>query len=417
MTPSQIKISDFAYDLPDYRIAKYPLANRGDSKLLVYRQGALIDSTISALEDFLPRNAAVYFNQSKVVKARLAFQKPTGGKLEIFCLEPADVYADYTDAMQATGTAYWKCLVGGAAKWKEGLRLSLSLPADATTKQPALHMTAEKIAREGDVFQIAFHWDAASGLNFAACLERAGQLPIPPYLNRRSEAVDLNRYQTVFAQDEGSVAAPTAALHFSAAQLDALRQQGHPVSFLTLHVGAGTFKPVKSEEMAGHEMHAEWIEISREAVNRLKVQLEEGVPVVAIGTTVARTLESLYWIGCRLKAGHATSDAGALHLSQWTPYASDVTELPTPTAALTYVLQYLETEKLDKLVAKTSLIILPGYSFKILSALLSNFHQPKSTLLLLVSAWIGADWKKLYGYALAHDYRFLSYGDACLLLP
>ena len=413
--PSELEIKDFQYDLPDNRIARFPLAERDLSKLLIFKDGKISESVYRQLADQIPTDSLLLFNQAKVIHARLYFQKPTGGKLEVFCLEPDERYPDITTAMAQEGEVYWRCLIKGAAKWKGSEALVLNIDfRDGSGKSVPLMATAEKIEKRDKDFILKIKWKAGSGakLSFSELLHYAGQMPIPPYLKREAEASDEIRYQTIFAEKEGSVAAPTAALHFTPEVLRRLKEKNIDTERLTLHVGAGTFMPVKSEQMKGHEMHSEWIEVSHRLVRQLISHIRAGKKVIAVGTTSARTLESLYWIGVRMLRKEWTADSGIV-VSQWYPY--ERLDEFSPLEALSALAQYFERSGKELLITKTQLIIAPGYAFKIFDGLITNFHQPASTLLLMISALVGAQWRQIYDYALDHDFRFLSYGDGCLL--
>ena len=403
MHPRDLHISDYTYELPDERIAKYPLSERDASKLLVYNDGAITEDTYSNIAARIPAGTFMVFNQTKVVNARLLFTKPSGGVIEVFCLAPADIYADIQTAMLQKGKVQWECLVGGAGKWKHGTVLQLSHHA------PDLILSAKIVSRTASSFVLELEWDDKS-LTFAEVLHYVGKVPLPPYLHRSADISDEERYQTLFAKEEGSVAAPTAGLHFTNEVLQKLTQKDIDTAFVTLHVGAGTFKPVKSATMAEHEMHAEWIEVDVDFILKLKAHLNDGV--VAVGTTSLRTLESLYWIGSKLLRGE-TIDLHGIAVSQWDPYEQPT--ICTAADALQAVLTYLDTNGLAKLITRTQILIAPGYTFRVVKGLVTNFHQPKSTLLLLVSAVIGDDWKRVYEYAVGHNFRFLSYGDGSLL--
>lgn len=399
--PKSIKIEDYNYNLPDEKIAKFPLDNRGDSKLLVYKNEQISETQYQNLSKVLPEDAFLVFNNTKVVKARLIFQKPTGGKVEIFCLEPKDFSGEMTQAMAQKESSTWYCLVGGAKKWKEGA-VYLETPS-------GLMIKAERKGRENDAFVIQFSWTPISK-TFSEVLKETGELPLPPYINRKAEETDQDRYQTTFAKHEGSVAAPTAGLHFTPQIKESLQEKNIEFDYLTLHVGAGTFKPVDAEEIGNHDMHFELFETSKNFLISLKNKIEEGKQIIPVGTTSLRTLESLFWIGQNLING-----AAELNLTQWTPY-QEHQKKATPLESFEAIIAYLEKHKQAKFVASTQLMIAPGYEFKIASGIVTNFHQPKSTLLLLVSAMIGENWKKVYDYALNNDFRFLSYGDGCLLM-
>ncbi|GAA3999362.1 S-adenosylmethionine:tRNA ribosyltransferase-isomerase [Hymenobacter fastidiosus] len=404
--PRQLSIHDFTYQLPPERIAPEPLPDRDQSRLLVYRGGTLQDQCFQDLPAELPQNALLVFNDTKVVRARLFFHKPTGGLIELFCLEPVAPHRAIEPAMQQTGSSVWKCLVGNGKRWKGGpVTLEFEAEGQAAT------LTAERLEAAEGYSLIQFSWQPAA-LPFAAVLRGAGHLPLPPYLNREDTDVDAVRYQTVYAAHEGAVAAPTAGLHFSDLVLAAIAQRGITTARVTLHVGAGTFQPVKADQMAGHAMHGEPFVVTRAVLRQLLDQLPR--PVLAVGTTSLRTLESVYWLGSGL-VQNAEPDASALHVSQWQPYeAGPEVSL---TEALRAVLEHLEKTGAEALHATTQLLIAPGYRFRVVQGLITNFHQPESTLLLLVAALIGPDWQRVYDHALAHDYRFLSYGDSSLLLP
>ncbi|HET8574263.1 MAG TPA: S-adenosylmethionine:tRNA ribosyltransferase-isomerase [Edaphocola sp.] len=413
--PSELRIKDFQYDLPDEKIARFPLSERDMSKLLIFKDDTIKESVYRQLADHIPSGSLLLFNQAKVIHARLYFQKPTGGKLEVFCLEPDERYPDITTAMTQEGEVYWRCLVKGAAKWKGAEALELRIDyKDNSDAVIHLKATAEKVEKKDQDFILKIKWTADSGvaLSFSELLHYAGQMPIPPYLKREAEASDEIRYQTIFAEKEGSVAAPTAALHFTAEVMKRLKEKKIDTERLTLHVGAGTFMPVKSGQMKGHEMHSEWIEVSHGLVQRLISHIREDRKVIAVGTTSARTLESLYWMGVRMLRDEWDADPG-IAVSQWYPY-----ERPdefSAMEALGALDQYFERSKKDLLITKTQLIIAPGYEIKIFDGLITNFHQPASTLLLMISALAGERWHQIYDYALGHGFRFLSYGDGCLL--
>ncbi|WP_242922395.1 S-adenosylmethionine:tRNA ribosyltransferase-isomerase [Pontibacter liquoris] len=400
--PRKLAIKDFVYALPDERIAKFPLPERDQSKLLCYRSGQVSDHTFTDLPALLPPHTLLVFNDTKVVQARLLLQKETGGSVEIFCLEPVAPHREVQLAMQQTGNAVWKCLVGNNKRWKSG---PVSLYFEGGTLQ------ATREAQQEGHFLIRFNWEPAE-LTFAEVLERCGRLPLPPYLNRELTPDDHTRYQTIYANQQGAVAAPTAGLHFTDRVLHMLQAQGISTAYLTLHVGAGTFKPVKAEVMEAHEMHAEQLYISKELVLQLRQQL--GNPIIPVGTTSMRSLESLYWLGAMLLQ-HPELPSQDLHVSQWQAYETE--NPPAPAEALDALVKYMDRQGTGFLHASTQIIIAPGYTFRLCNGLVTNFHQPESTLLLLVSALIGEDWRTVYQHALDHDYRFLSYGDSSLLLP
>lgn len=404
--PKYLAIEDYNYNLPDDKIAKYPLSNRDDSKLLVYKNGKIETDAYKQIVNYLPQNSAIIFNETKVVNARLFFQKATGGKLEIFCLEPDERYHDVQTAMTQSGEVYWKCLIGGANKWKDGSALTLVEPIANTTLQ------AHLVKQVDGAYIIHFTWD--NTFSFSEILSLAGQLPIPPYLNRKSEKQDLDTYQTMFANHEGSVAAPTAALHFTPHIINALVKENITPLKVTLHVGAGTFKPVKAATMEAHDMHPEFLEVDLSFVKSLLAYKNNQQKTIAVGTTSVRTLESLYWIGNQFALGYKV-DLEQIAVPQWMPYEQEQTV--SAITALEAVITYMESQQIDRLITRTQIIIAPGYSFKIVDNIITNFHQPQSTLLLLVSAFIGEDWRMVYDYALNNDIRFLSYGDGSLLFP
>jgi S-adenosylmethionine:tRNA ribosyltransferase-isomerase len=410
MDPRNISIADYTYSLPAELIAHYPLAERDASKLLIYQKGAISEDIYRHMADHVPEGSLLVFNNTKVVEARILFRKPTGGQIELFCLEPAAEYGGMAAAMMQKGKVHWKCLIGGASKWKPGQVLHKSIaPASPTSvTSPALTLEARYLHKEDDAFLIEFSWSPAE-LGFAELLHQAGLIPLPPYIRRPPESSDAERYQTIYAQYDGSVAAPTAGLHFTGTVFKTLAAKNIRQSFVTLHVGAGTFLPVKSPTLSGHTMHVEWIEVSQETIFNLLASLDQ--PIIPVGTTSARTIESLYWLG--LKAGQNPSISPAdLTIHQWDAY-----ELPTasPQTALTALLNWMQRQGIAQLITRTQLLITPGYDWKIANALITNFHQPESTLLLLVASLIGKDWRKVYEYALTHEFRFLSYGDGCLL--
>ncbi len=403
MLPKDLRIEGYMYSLPDERVAKYPLEERDASKLLIYKQGELTESTYRNIADQIPADTLMVFNQTKVVHARLLFTKPSGGAIEVFCLAPHNEYTDIQTAMLQKGSVQWQCLVGGASKWKEGMVLQL------VNKDAHFTLSARIIDRSPGAYVLALEWDNDQ-LTFAEVLHYAGKVPLPPYLHRDAAVTDEERYQTLFAKEDGSVAAPTAGLHFTSDVLAAIKAKKIDTAFVTLHVGAGTFKPVKSETMAGHEMHAEWIDVTYETIGVIKDSLRKNI--VAVGTTSLRTLESLYWIGNKLVNGKEPDITG-ITVSQWEPYEAVAT--CTTCEALAAILAYMDSKGIKKLVTRTQILIAPGYTFRLVNGLVTNFHQPQSTLLLLVSAFIGADWRKVYDFALENGYRFLSYGDGSLL--
>jgi S-adenosylmethionine:tRNA ribosyltransferase-isomerase len=404
MDTKHIKISDYNYPLLDERIAKFPIAQRDHSKLLLYKHGEVGEDIFYNLPKYLPSGALMIFNNTKVIQARIHFRKETGALIEVFLLEPADP-TDYELMFQTTSTCSWLCLVGNLKKWKEGV-----LRRDFEIKDENLTLVAERIKEQGTSQLVKFTWNNAN-ITFADILETVGELPIPPYLNRETQESDKETYQTVYSKIKGSVAAPTAGLHFTESVLKDLDDHGIDREELTLHVGAGTFKPVKSKEIENHEMHTEYISVHRSTLEKL---IRHEGKAIAVGTTSVRTLESLYYIGARLsKYPEATEEE--LHINQWEPYDTN----PTMSAvdSIKEILSYLDRNGLNALHTSTQIIIAPGYKYKIVKMLITNFHQPQSTLLLLVSAFVNGDWHKIYDYALAHDFRFLSYGDSSLLIP
>jgi len=394
--PADLSISDFSYDLPQARIAQHPLAQRDQSKLLQYQQSVISDHRFTDLPNLLPSNALLLFNNTRVVQARLLFRKESGGLIELFCLEPILPSREVQTAMQATVEAEWLCLVGNNKRWKSGM---------LRMEHEGMLLQAERLAAQGEGYRIRFSWSPADR-SFAEILQAFGNIPLPPYLQREAEADDSQRYQTVYARFDGAVAAPTAGLHFTQAIFDGLQAKGIGRQELTLHVGAGTFKPVKAETMAGHEMHREEIVVTKSLLQRL---LTHQGPIIPVGTTSLRTLESLYWMGCMLQ----TNDARLPEPGQFTAY--ELAAELSPKEALQRLLRWLEAQQLEQVIAYTAIMIAPSYRFKLAKALITNFHQPQSTLLLLIAAAVGSQWKRIYEHALQHDYRFLSYGDSSLL--
>ena len=405
--PRHIRISEFNYPLPDERIAKFPLPVRDQSKLLLYRHGEVSEDRFTSLPNYLPADSLMIFNNTKVIQARLQFHKETGALIEVFCLEPI-LPNDYALNFQQTEHTAWLCMIGNLKKWKEG-----KLKREMVVKGKPLTLTAERGACHGTSHWVDFRWNNPE-ITFADILEVFGELPIPPYLNRDTQESDKETYQTIYSKIKGSVAAPTAGLHFTPHVLDALREKGVELEELTLHVGAGTFKPVKSEEIEGHEMHTEYISVNRSTLEKL---IAHGGKAIAVGTTSVRTLESLYHIGVTLLNNpHATEED--LHVKQWQPYETAAETIVIPAVnALQAIVTYLDRHHMETLHTSTQIIIAPGYEYKVVKTMVTNFHQPQSTLLLLVSAFLHGDWRKIYDYALTHDFRFLSYGDSSLLIP
>jgi S-adenosylmethionine:tRNA ribosyltransferase-isomerase len=396
MHPKNIFIQNFTYHLPDDKIALHPLGQRDHSKLLIYKSGIIAADRYSSIHQHLPENSLLIFNNTKVIKARILFTKPTGGVIEIFLLEPYQ--ADYTTTLSATKKCKWKCFIGGASKWKE--------------KELGFGnwgLTVKLLEKLVDAYVVEFNWD--DDISFAAILEQAGNIPLPPYIKRKPEEEDKDRYQTIYAAHDGSVAAPTAGLHFTETVFKNLAAKNINKDFVTLHVGAGTFKPVKAATMQAHEMHAEWIDVSIVFIENLIKNL--GNSIIAVGTTSLRTIESLYWLGVKALLDPALPQ---LQITQWEVY-DDLpgNETITVAEALQALINWLQKNNLSQLFTQTQILIAPGYKFMIAKAIVTNFHQPQSTLLLLVAAAVGDDWRKIYNYALKNDFRFLSYGDGSLL--
>ena len=431
MHTKEIQIKDYNYPLPDERIAKFPLSERDSSKLLVYNRGEVSSDTFRSLPNYLPKGALMVFNNTKVIRARLHFRKGQrpiqnskfkiqnsieGALIEIFLLEPA-FPVEYQENFIATSECSWYCLVGNSKKWKEGL-----LYGEFQIGGTSYTISAERVAPHGTSFEIRFRWEG--GFAFSEVLESLGELPIPPYLNRKTEESDLRTYQTVYSKIKGSVAAPTAGLHFTERVLADLDAHGIEREELTLHVGAGTFKPVKSEEIGDHEMHTEHIAVRLQTIQKL---IQHDGKAIAVGTTSVRTLESLYYMGIKaqqlMDAGKDTGDGEELHVEQWMPYEGiqdsrfKIQNSITSNEALTSLQAYMQKHNMDVLHSSTQIIIAPGYHFHIVQMMVTNFHQPQSTLLLLVSAFVHGNWRKIYDYALANGFRFLSYGDSSLLIP
>ncbi len=403
--PKNISILDYTYDLPADRIALHPLTERDDSKLLVYENGKIQQDIYRHIDSYLSNSSLLIFNNTKVIKARIRFQKSSGGIIELFCLEPYEDINEYSTIMNKKGAVKWKCMIGGASKWKEG-QLVMSYEFGVMS----LELRARLVEKLSDAYVVEFSWVPAH-LSFAEVLERSGEIPLPPYIKRKPDDEDTERYQTIYAKDEGSVAAPTAGLHFTKEIFNRLEKKNIHTDFVTLHVGAGTFKPVKAATMKGHEMHAEWIDVSVEMIQNLLLQLNK--TIVAVGTTSLRTLESLYWMGVKTTLQPGIKQ---LQLNQWEMYEEPLISCNIPAIeALSSLLNWLKKNNTEKLFTRSQILIAPGYSFKIANAIVTNFHQPQSTLLLLVAAATGEHWRKIYDHALQNDFRFLSYGDGSLL--
>ncbi len=397
-----ISIEDYSYDLPDEKIARYPLEQRDLSRLLVYNDNRVEKDVFQHLHRYLPSNSLMVFNNTRVVQARLLFRKPTGAFVEIFCLEPAGEVKDIQLAFQQTHRSKWFCLVGNAKKWKDG-PLVLEGSNDLVLK-------AEKKGPLKDGYIVEFEWEE-KGLTFAEVLDIAGKTPLPPYIKRKAETEDKQRYQTIFARHSGSVAAPTAGLHFSEKVLTSLEEKNIDATRLTLHVGAGTFKPVTDKTIANHIMHNEQVVVQKETLEKLLQYAGENI--ISVGTTSMRTLESIYWLGVKLLKGEKVNPK-AFVIEQWEPYSIPVEEHPDVATAIEGILDYMNQAETNTLQGETSLMIVPGYRVKMANILVTNFHQPRSTLLLLVAAFCGEGWRKAYDFALENNFRFLSYGDSCL---
>ena len=401
-----INIAEYDYQLPEERIAKYPLKERDASKLLVLKNNEIFQNHFRNIGDYLPEKSVLVFNETKVVRARLQFVKDSGAAIEVFCLEPITGNGDYQLAFSAGSPVEWHCLVGNSRRWKDGF---LSMPLNIKGKDVVLK--AERIEKTDAYSVVRFSWEPAE-ISFAEVLEHAGEIPLPPYLHREAEPSDRDRYQTVFAKYEGSVAAPTASLHLTKPLIAKLKEQGHTIEEVTLHVGAGTFRPVATDTIGEHEMHSESIIVKKQCIEHLHDNI--GRTIIPVGTTSMRTIESVYWIGVMLiEQGF---EERYLHVNQWFPY-QDREKLPSTKESLEAILKYLEMHHLNALHATTALMIAPSCPIMMTKALITNFHQPKSTLLLLVSALIGEKWKEAYKFALENDFRFLSYGDSCLFIP
>ena len=406
-------IADFNYPLPDERIAKYPLPERDHSKLLIYRDGAVSEDYFYNVGEYIKPSALLIYNNTRVIQARLEFYKTTGARIEVFCLEPLTPH-DYQLSLSSTTGCTWKCMVGNAKKWHTGDALELKIK----NEKLKIALQAYKEEQFGNTFAVRFEWDG-DDVSFAEILDAAGELPIPPYLNRKTETSDLKTYQTVYSRIKGSVAAPTAGLHFTESVLADLHRRGIETDELTLHVGAGTFLPVKTADANEHTMHTEIIAVPRETIAHSLAKLGS---IVAVGTTSMRTLESLYFIGCQLRNAEISKyrNIDSIHVDQFEPYENDsqhsaLSSRLSTAEALQSILDYLDATHQTTLHAETQIMIKPGYTFHVVDQLITNFHQPQSTLLLLVSAFVGGDWHTIYDYALSHDFRFLSYGDSSIL--
>lgn len=424
MKPSiKLPIEDFDYHLPDQSIAYTPASNRSDSKLLVWGKEIIAESTYNHIAKFIPEKAALFFNNSKVIAARIHFQKANNSTIEIFCLEPSAFYQPISIAMQATQKVEWICLVGGAKKWKEDFlekEIEIIQPSN-NYNGVSIKVRAKKIKSLEGKFLIEFSWDNDT-ISFSEIIEHIGSIPLPPYIQRATTEEDKDRYQTTYAKEEGSVAAPTAGLHFNDAIFKTLTEKNCAIHFISLHVGAGTFMPVKTDKITDHEMHAEVFEITTATLTNLidiakrkELNPAQYTPVIAVGTTTLRTLETLYWLGVKLIRNPNLQENKDLHLDQWDAYESNNDSKPSIAVkdALSKLLSWMQSHQMHSLVTSTQLMIVPGYNFKIVNGLVTNFHQPKSTLLLIIAAITGDKWKNIYQHAIDNQYRFLSYGDGC----
>lgn len=407
MRPQDISIHDYTYELPADRIAQHPLPERDASKLLVYKNGNISQDIYRHIDRHLPGNSLLVVNATRVVRARIFFQKPTGGVVEIFCLAPHSKYPELSTAMNQRKNVLWECLIGGASKWKPGQVLQKTVQAPGS-----FTLYARYVEKLNDAFVIEFSWEPEDWV-FAEILGIFGVMPLPPYIKRTAEEEDSSRYQTIYGQHYGSVAAPTAGLHFTEHVLQAMNAKNITRSSLTLHVGAGTFKPVKTETMSGHDMHEDYFEVGRECISILQKFIQQQLPITVTGTTTLRAVESIYWLGVKLIKQPGLPSEEWL-IGQWDAYELEKENIPVPKALQT-VEEKMQAQQLEQIIARTQLLIAPGYSIKIPTALITNFHQPQSTLLLLVAAFVGEDWRKIYEYALKNEFRFLSYGDGCLL--
>lgn len=405
VNPKKIKIEDYNYSLPENKIAKYPLKQRDLSKLLIINKGKISESTFKNIPEILPKNSFLLFNETRVIQARLIFKKITGATIEIFCLEPLKPTNDFQIALQQKPPVLWKCMVGNARRWKDG-----PLETKIKIKEKDVKLYANVEEKLTDAFLITFSWEPED-ISFADILENSGLTPLPPYLHREAEISDKKRYQTIYAKLDGSVAAPTAGLHFTNSVLEKINRKGYDTDNLILHVGAGTFKPVSSDTIGDHEMHTEQIQVQYSTLKHLLHSINKNI--IPVGTTSMRSLESLFWMGLRLKINLEPFNG----VSQWDPYKLPIPENFSSEDALNLLINKLEENNESSLKGETQLIIAPGYKFRFANGLITNFHQPKSTLLLLVSALAGENWRKAYDYALKNNFRFLSYGDSCLFIP
>ena len=405
MHPKNISISDYTYLLPDEKIAAFPLANRDASKLLVYKNDILSEDTYQNIASYLPEKSLLIFNNTKVIQARILFQKPTGGVIEIFCLEPYEAVNEYSSIMSKKEKVRWKCMIGGVGKWKEGLLVKKSTVSDCV-------LSVALIEKLSDAYVVEFTWQPAQ-LSFAEVLEQMGDIPLPPYIKRKPAETDKERYQTIYAAFDGSVAAPTAGLHFTEQIFSSFKEKNIDTGFVTLHVGAGTFKPVKAASMQEHEMHSEWMDVSVDTIKLLIENIKNNI--TAVGTTSLRTLESLYWMGVK-SILFPDGSIENLAIEQWDVYDERLaTSNFSAEEALSGLIIWMNKNDCKTIISKTQILIAPGYIFRIAKAIITNFHQPQSTLLLLVAAAIGENWRKMYDHALQNNFRFLSYGDGSLI--
>ena len=408
MHPRNLSIKDFDYNLPEEKIAVYPLPERDQSKLLIYQNGHISEDIYRNISNHLPGKTFLIFNDTKVIKARILFQKKTGAFIEIFCLEPYEKINDYAVVLSQKKSTRWKCMIGGAGKWKEKF-----LEKEIEIGENKIIVKAQLIERLTDAYVVELSWNPGD-YSFAEIIDHAGETPLPPYIKRKAEASDAERYQSIYSHYEGSVAAPTAGLHFTKEIFSSFKEKNIDTGFVTLHVGAGTFKPVKASNMEGHEMHAEWIDVSVKFIKKLIENISH--PVICVGTTSVRTVESLYWMGLKTYL-NPEINVEDLKINQWDVYEEPLeNNVVSAKDALQSMVKYLQQNKTERLFIQTQIIIAPGYSFKIINGIVTNFHQPKSTLLLLIAAIVGEKWKVIYGYAITNNFRFLSYGDGSLII-
>lgn len=406
MHPKELSIEDFTYELPDEKIALFPASPRDSSRLLIYNEGSISEDIYRNLAQHLPADAVLIFNDTRVINSRILFPKSTGATIEIFCLEPFGAFADYDQLFAQTGESTWKCMIGKAGKWKEK-----QLVKTFKIQGRDVTLFAELTDRLPDSYLVRFTW-TPSDFTVAEVIGAAGLTPLPPYIKRRATPTDEKTYQTVYSAHNGSVAAPTAGLHFTEEMMASFQERGITTLFTTLHVGAGTFKPVKSEKMGGHHMHAEWMNITLGFLHALRSNIHK--KIISVGTTSTRTLESIYWMGSKI-VNNPEIPISDIKIKQWEPY--DANAGCSAEAALDALIRWMQARGDTHMLIETEIIIAPPYVFRIVAGLITNFHQPKSTLLLLVAALAGDGWKQIYKYALDHGFRFLSYGDGCLIIP